>query len=124
MPKCVRSDLFGGMDPRAMVVGVSLTLVPWVNESSSAPLGRSSRTWTPVVRADPDKPDYVSRGGHKLAGALSAFGPRGLRVEGRRCLDAGASTGGFTDVLLRADGDDDEAEGIDDPAADADHTAG
>jgi 23S rRNA (cytidine1920-2'-O)/16S rRNA (cytidine1409-2'-O)-methyltransferase len=44
--------------------------------------------------------DYVSRGGHKLAGALAAFG--GLAVAGRRCLDAGASTGGFTDVLLRA----------------------
>lgn len=55
-----------------------------------------------VVRADPDRPDYVSRGGHKLAGALAAFAPRGLTVEGRRCLDAGASTGGFTDVLLRA----------------------
>ena len=45
-------------------------------------------------------PQYVSRGGHKLAGALDAFG--GLTVAGRRCLDAGASTGGFTDVLLRA----------------------
>ncbi len=55
-----------------------------------------------VVVADPDRPDYVSRGGHKLAGALQAFGPAGLEVRGRRCLDAGASTGGFTDVLLRA----------------------
>jgi 23S rRNA (cytidine1920-2'-O)/16S rRNA (cytidine1409-2'-O)-methyltransferase len=43
--------------------------------------------------------EYVSRGGHKLAGALAAFG---VPVAGRRCLDAGASTGGFTDVLLRA----------------------
>ena len=55
-----------------------------------------------VVSTDPDRPDYVSRGGHKLAGALSVFGPLGLDVAGRRCLDAGASTGGFTDVLLRA----------------------
>jgi 23S rRNA (cytidine1920-2'-O)/16S rRNA (cytidine1409-2'-O)-methyltransferase len=55
-----------------------------------------------VVREDPSRPDYVSRGGHKLAGALAAFGPQGLVVAGRRCLDAGASTGGFTDVLLRA----------------------
>ena len=54
-----------------------------------------------VVAEDADRPDYVSRGGHKLAGALDAFGPAGLVVEGRRCLDAGASTGGFTDVLLR-----------------------
>jgi 23S rRNA (cytidine1920-2'-O)/16S rRNA (cytidine1409-2'-O)-methyltransferase len=45
--------------------------------------------------------DYVSRGGHKLAGALDALEPRGLAVAGRRALDAGASTGGFTDVLLR-----------------------
>ncbi|MBW5486614.1 TlyA family RNA methyltransferase [Streptomyces bambusae] len=55
-----------------------------------------------VVRDDGSDPDYVSRGGHKLAGALAAFTPLGLRVEGRRALDAGASTGGFTDVLLRA----------------------
>jgi 23S rRNA (cytidine1920-2'-O)/16S rRNA (cytidine1409-2'-O)-methyltransferase len=54
-----------------------------------------------VVREDPGRPDYVSRGGHKLAGALEVFVPRGLRVDARRCLDAGASTGGFTDVLLR-----------------------
>ena len=55
-----------------------------------------------VVTQDDSDPDYVSRGGHKLAGALAVFGPQGLPVEGRRALDAGASTGGFTDVLLRA----------------------
>jgi 23S rRNA (cytidine1920-2'-O)/16S rRNA (cytidine1409-2'-O)-methyltransferase len=56
-----------------------------------------------VVRPAADgSTDYASRGGHKLAGALAAFGPLGLSVQGRRCLDAGASTGGFTDVLLRA----------------------
>ena len=51
----------------------------------------------------PQGESYVSRGAHKLAGALDALGARGLapQVEGRRCLDAGASTGGFTDVLLR-----------------------
>jgi 23S rRNA (cytidine1920-2'-O)/16S rRNA (cytidine1409-2'-O)-methyltransferase len=54
-----------------------------------------------LVAEDPERPDYVSRGGHKLAGALAAFEPLGLSVAGRRCLDAGASTGGFTDVLLR-----------------------
>lgn len=43
--------------------------------------------------------DFVSRGGHKLAGALDSF--TGVLVEGKRALDAGASTGGFTDVLLR-----------------------
>jgi 23S rRNA (cytidine1920-2'-O)/16S rRNA (cytidine1409-2'-O)-methyltransferase len=55
-----------------------------------------------VVRIDADAVEYVSRGGHKLAGALRDLAPLGVTVEGRRCLDAGASTGGFTDVLLRA----------------------
>ncbi|MFD9795309.1 TlyA family RNA methyltransferase [Streptomyces sp. NPDC059070] len=55
-----------------------------------------------LVAEDDSDPDYVSRGGHKLAGALAAFVPLGLEVEGRRALDAGASTGGFTDVLLRS----------------------
>ena len=41
---------------------------------------------------------FVSRAGEKLDGALDEFG---VRVEGSLCLDAGASTGGFTDVLLR-----------------------
>ena len=55
-----------------------------------------------VVRPDPrGAPDYASRGGHKLAGALDVFSASGLEVAGRHCLDAGASTGGFTDVLLR-----------------------
>src|SRR5689334_25091924 len=44
-----------------------------------------------------DERSWVSRGAHKLIGALDAFG---LEVSGRRCLDAGASTGGFTEVLL------------------------
>ncbi|AJK68784.1 TlyA family RNA methyltransferase [Corynebacterium marinum] len=47
--------------------------------------------------------DWASRGAHKLLGALEAFEPQGLTVAGRKVLDAGASTGGFTDVLLRRD---------------------
>ncbi|RJQ79168.1 TlyA family RNA methyltransferase [Amycolatopsis panacis] len=58
-------------------------------------------TDAPIVVKDEDNPGWASRGAHKLLGALEAFGPQGLAVEGRRCLDAGASTGGFTDVLLR-----------------------
>jgi 23S rRNA (cytidine1920-2'-O)/16S rRNA (cytidine1409-2'-O)-methyltransferase len=53
-----------------------------------------------TVATGSDAPGYVSRGGTKLAGALAAFSD--LTVAGKRCLDAGASTGGFTDVLLRA----------------------
>jgi 23S rRNA (cytidine1920-2'-O)/16S rRNA (cytidine1409-2'-O)-methyltransferase len=54
------------------------------------------------ITVDSERPDpgYVSRGAHKLAGALTALD--GPPVAARRCLDAGASTGGFTDVLLRA----------------------
>ncbi|MCE6994578.1 TlyA family RNA methyltransferase [Saccharothrix sp. S26] len=55
---------------------------------------------TALLVRDTDDPNYASRGAHKLVGALEAFD--GVVVEGRRCLDAGASTGGFTDVLLRA----------------------
>ena len=44
-----------------------------------------------------DERSWVSRGAHKLIGALDTFR---LGVEDRRCLDAGASTGGFTEVLL------------------------
>jgi 23S rRNA (cytidine1920-2'-O)/16S rRNA (cytidine1409-2'-O)-methyltransferase len=103
---------------------------------------RGTRAAKPAAMVDPAEPlrvidlggvQYVSRGGHKLAGALAAFagsavagrpiaGPvatgagiaipesadpgvagtssTGPRIAGRRCLDAGASTGGFTEVLL------------------------
>jgi 23S rRNA (cytidine1920-2'-O)/16S rRNA (cytidine1409-2'-O)-methyltransferase len=67
----------------------------------------------PITVTESGQPGYVSRGGHKLAGALAVFGgfrgvaapgqhSRDLAVTGRNALDAGASTGGFTDVLLRA----------------------
>ena len=60
----------------------------------------------PATQVAPDEPlivlapprRYVSRGGDKLEGALTRFD---LTVAGRRCLDAGASTGGFTDCLLQ-----------------------
>jgi 23S rRNA (cytidine1920-2'-O)/16S rRNA (cytidine1409-2'-O)-methyltransferase len=69
---------------------------------------RGIRATKPATGVDPDTPlrilesdrdDYASRGGHKLAGALDAFTDLGVRD--KRCLDAGASTGGLTDVLLR-----------------------
>ena len=55
-------------------------------------------TADPVALAGPAR-RWASRGGDKLAPALERLG---VPVAGRRCLDAGASTGGFTDVLLEA----------------------
>ncbi|GAA4110649.1 TlyA family RNA methyltransferase [Enteractinococcus coprophilus] len=52
-----------------------------------------------VIRLTVSGPQYASRAGHKLAGALDVF--HTIDVSGARCLDAGASTGGFTDVLLQ-----------------------
>lgn len=49
-----------------------------------------------VVRG---RKQFVSRGGHKLQGALDAFGQD---VRGLNCIDVGSSTGGFTDCLLQA----------------------
>lgn len=53
-----------------------------------------------VLVAEPHERRWVSRGAHKLLSALDVFEPEGLVVRGRRALDAGASTGGFTEVLL------------------------
>src|SRR5580704_5502710 len=67
---------------------------------AAKPATQVAREAAVTVANDDSGPQYVSRGGHKLAGALAAF--TGFTVAGKRCLDAGASTGGFTDVLLRA----------------------
>ena len=69
-------------------------------EAAAKAATRVTRDTPILVSTDDGDPGYVSRGGHKLAGALAAFGD--LTVAGRVALDAGASTGGFTDVLLRA----------------------
>jgi 23S rRNA (cytidine1920-2'-O)/16S rRNA (cytidine1409-2'-O)-methyltransferase len=61
---------------------------------------KASTAVTPAANllvAESAERSWVSRGAHKLIGALDAFG---VSPEGRRCLDAGASTGGFTEVLL------------------------
>jgi 23S rRNA (cytidine1920-2'-O)/16S rRNA (cytidine1409-2'-O)-methyltransferase len=71
--------------------------------------GRVTLAGRPLIKAGTDVGDdprfevepaqeYVSRGGHKLAGALDDFG---MTVEGLRAVDVGASTGGFTDCLLQ-----------------------
>ncbi|WIK65268.1 TlyA family RNA methyltransferase [Gleimia hominis] len=54
-----------------------------------------------IVVDERARDDYASRGAYKLAGALDLLGSKGPQIRGQRCLDAGASTGGFTDVLLR-----------------------
>src|ERR1700754_2948149 len=67
--------------------------------------GDGGRAEKPGQMVDPDvvisvdeRPRFVSRGGVKLSNALDVIG---LDVRGRRCLDVGASTGGFTDALLQ-----------------------
>jgi len=64
------------------------------------PIRKASQKVNPDVKIELlDALDYVSRAGHKLAKALDIFSA--LEVEGKTALDVGASTGGFTDVLLR-----------------------
>ncbi|MCX5044017.1 TlyA family RNA methyltransferase [Aldersonia sp. NBC_00410] len=74
-----------------VLIGGSVAVKPATAVEPGTPL---------LVRDEPDEANWASRGAHKLLGALDAFEPRGLAVQDRRCLDAGASTGGFTDVLL------------------------
>jgi 23S rRNA (cytidine1920-2'-O)/16S rRNA (cytidine1409-2'-O)-methyltransferase len=68
-----------------------------VSGSIATKSSRLVRDDEPIHVTDGDA-QYVSRGGYKLAAALDAFG---IDATGRRCLDAGASTGGFTDCLLQ-----------------------
>lgn len=70
---------------------VTVDGIPAVKAATAVAIGANL-----VVAADHGR-SWVSRGAHKLIGALDAFE---IGVEGRRCLDAGASTGGFTEVLL------------------------
>jgi len=91
---------------------VAAGLVTVAGQRASKPATQVAKD-TPITVTESGEPGYVSRGGYKLAGALAVFqggwfrgvdppGEHGLAVRGRNCLDAGASTGGFTDVLLRA----------------------
>ena len=78
---------------RALILAGQVTIDGQVVSKAGAPVKADAR----VELAVPDHP-YVGRGGVKLAGALDAFA---LDPRGRRALDVGASTGGFTDVLLQ-----------------------
>src|SRR6185503_10015961 len=78
---------------RALILAGQVTVDGQVVAKAGAPVAAGAR----VELATPDHP-YVGRGGVKLAHALDTFG---IDPKGRRALDVGASTGGFTDVLLR-----------------------
>lgn len=77
---------------RALILAGHVTVDGQVVSKAGAPVHQEAR----IELVTPDHP-YASRGGVKLAGALDTF-----RIDpaGRRALDVGASTGGFTDVLL------------------------
>ena len=78
---------------RALILAGQVTVDGQVASKAGTPVAADAR----VELVTPDHP-YVGRGGVKLAHALDAFG---IDVAGRRALDIGASTGGFTDVLLQ-----------------------
>jgi len=70
-----------------------------VNGNKATTAARQVGGAEPIVVTEPsDVAPFVSRGGTKLAGALAAFA---VTVDGVRAVDVGASTGGFTDCLLR-----------------------
>ncbi|QIS19324.1 TlyA family RNA methyltransferase [Nocardia terpenica] len=94
----VRRGLARSREHAVELIGAGRVLI---NGTVAAKPATAVEAGTPlVVREEPDEVRWASRGAHKLLGALAAFEPQGVTVEGRRCLDAGASTGGFTDVLL------------------------
>src|SRR5499427_7274736 len=78
---------------RALILAGQVSVDGRIVSKAGTPVASDAR----VELATPDHP-YVSRGGVKLAGALDVFH---IDPAGRRALDIGASTGGFTDVLLR-----------------------
>jgi len=80
---------------RALILAGQVTIDGQVVSKAGAPVKPDAR----VELAVPDHP-YVGRGGLKLASALDAFT---IDPRGRHALDVGASTGGFTDVLLQRD---------------------
>jgi 23S rRNA (cytidine1920-2'-O)/16S rRNA (cytidine1409-2'-O)-methyltransferase len=78
---------------RALILARQVSVDGQVVDKAGAPVDETAS----LELAVPDHP-YVGRGGIKLAHALDAFG---VNVTGRSALDIGASTGGFTDVLLQ-----------------------
>ena len=91
----VRRGLARSRDHAADLIEARMVLVTGIPASKPATQVDAETS----ITLQGERSDFVSRGGHKLAGALDAF-PE-IVVEGKRALDAGASTGGFTDVLLK-----------------------
>jgi 23S rRNA (cytidine1920-2'-O)/16S rRNA (cytidine1409-2'-O)-methyltransferase len=91
----VRRGLARSRDNAADLIEARKVLVSGI--PASKPASQVDAETSIVIQGERD--DFVSRGGHKLAGALDHFSQ--ITVEGKRALDAGASTGGFTDVLLK-----------------------
>ncbi|MCM6778765.1 TlyA family RNA methyltransferase [Nocardia sp. CDC159] len=97
----VRRGLARSREHAVELIGAGRVLI---NGTVASKPATAVEAGTPLlVREEPDEVRWASRGAHKLLGALEAFEPQGLCVAGKRCLDAGASTGGFTDVLLSRD---------------------
>ncbi|NBQ42862.1 MAG: TlyA family RNA methyltransferase [Mycobacteriaceae bacterium] len=93
----VRRGLARSRQQAAELIGagrVTIDGMPAAKPATAVAIGAALAV---IAEEGPDSRPWVSRGAHKLLGALDAFG---LDPCGRRCLDAGASTGGFTDVLL------------------------
>ena len=96
----VRRGLARSREEAVALIGAGRVLL---NGSSATKAATAVEPGTPLRVLDAHTgPRWASRGAHKLLGALEVFTSAGLHVAGRRCLDAGASTGGFTDVLLDA----------------------
>jgi 23S rRNA (cytidine1920-2'-O)/16S rRNA (cytidine1409-2'-O)-methyltransferase len=93
----VRRQLATSRDHAADLIARGDVLVAGQRASKPA---TQVQTDQPITVRDRGDHRWVSRGAHKLLGALAVFEPDGFTVTGRRCLDAGASTGGFTEVLL------------------------
>jgi 23S rRNA (cytidine1920-2'-O)/16S rRNA (cytidine1409-2'-O)-methyltransferase len=92
----VRRGMARSRDHAAELIAAGRVLV---NGQRAVKAATAVETAAPVIVSDdPTDEGWASRGAHKLIGALDAFD---IPVTDRRCLDAGASTGGFTDVLLR-----------------------
>jgi len=83
---------------RARAQAAVLAGLVLINGEAATKAGRSVRDDDTVTVRGSEHP-WVSRGGVKLAHALELWG---ISAEGRICLDAGSSTGGFTDVLIRS----------------------